>query len=441
MTGRYLPASIRDQMLRAHFAIDRLNRRQSIAGRSILVIGAGACGVTAAIEAARLGARVTVIDKSRSPFSLQRRISSRWLDPTQYDWPAEHWTHGHFPAADGAEVPLAWESGTAARLVIKWTQKFKAAQILYGENLKFWPSKEYKIIDLDSSDGLIGVEIANRDGTRFTQSFEYVLFYYGFGTEMTAIAEYVGISFWGEPLEHPAWTRVGSNILIVGGGDGALQDFLLVTTGRSSARDIYQLVIPLYLQSNIHRIIHTAEDQAARSSIWSDSTSYDHSVYRILEKAHIQVIEETLLNASVQDALDRIVIRHRHVTIAHKCDHFSRAYALNRFLTLLILARFKNSGTIVRALSTTIENVQSADPLHTCNQSTSCYGFPHVVGWRSASCTTAEGEISSSIFTGLIIRGGVKPLAKIQAKKAGVISDLEPVVPIRRQCLPFYPCT
>ncbi len=91
--GRLSPVSIRDQMIRGRMLVDRAVEAGLInqTSRPLLVIGAGAGGATAAIRAAQLGITTTLIEIAPTPFLRQAGCRSRRVDPTQYDWPVDHW--------------------------------------------------------------------------------------------------------------------------------------------------------------------------------------------------------------------------------------------------------------------------------------------------------------------------------------------------------------
>lgn len=279
LTGRYLPASIRDQMLRAYFVVQRLDERKRISGSRVLVVGIGACGVTAGIEAARLGSQVTMIDEAPRPFSAQRGISSRWVDPTQYDWPVSHWTAGRFPINLKPVMPLEWASGTASEIVTDWDAQLYQEEKIHGQNLKLEYLTKFGHVMTKEGDAQIQVEMSDKNGIR-RESYDHVFFCHGFGSETTMIGRFVGTPFWGDPFEYPGWNTGGKQILIVGGGDGALQDFLITVTGKNSAREIFESVIPSSAQSTISQAIHSVEDQAQRSLLWSVGQNHDHPILR-----------------------------------------------------------------------------------------------------------------------------------------------------------------
>src|SRR4051794_8982966 len=88
IAGPLAPISIRDQMLRAKLAVERSRERGLIsANHPLIVVGAGAGGASAAIRAVQLGIPATLLDAGGRAFGRQRLCTTRWVDPTQYDWP------------------------------------------------------------------------------------------------------------------------------------------------------------------------------------------------------------------------------------------------------------------------------------------------------------------------------------------------------------------
>src|SRR5687768_115441 len=76
----------------------------------VVVIGAGAAGVTFALSAAERAkqcngqlADIWLVEEEHQAFSMQTKVYSRWIDPTQYDWPEDHWTDKLLP---GTPMPL-----------------------------------------------------------------------------------------------------------------------------------------------------------------------------------------------------------------------------------------------------------------------------------------------------------------------------------------------
>lgn len=75
-------------------------------GEQVVVVGAGAAGLTCASGLQRLGALPLVLEKKSQVLSLFRLGSQRWLHPGVYDWPLDGWARDH------AELPLMdWVHG------------------------------------------------------------------------------------------------------------------------------------------------------------------------------------------------------------------------------------------------------------------------------------------------------------------------------------------
>jgi 2-polyprenyl-6-methoxyphenol hydroxylase-like FAD-dependent oxidoreductase len=89
----------------------------------LLVVGAGAGGATAAIEASRQGVDTVLIDQYRAPFMTIAAGRMRHIDPTQYDWPLDHWGELKFPWADThTKMPLDFHANTGDVLANLWTK-------------------------------------------------------------------------------------------------------------------------------------------------------------------------------------------------------------------------------------------------------------------------------------------------------------------------------
>ncbi len=99
--GSLAPVSIRDQMVRGQWLVERLWEKQLVSPAEaekgpvsdlpVVIVGAGVAGVAAALTAARKKVLTWVFERERMPFSLQAGCTTRWIDPTQYDWPARSW--------------------------------------------------------------------------------------------------------------------------------------------------------------------------------------------------------------------------------------------------------------------------------------------------------------------------------------------------------------
>ena len=393
-------------MVRAYVLVERLFEHGLLTPASrLLVVGAGAGGVTAGLHAAHRGANVSIVEKESLPFFVQRDVSSRWICPTQYDWPMDHWERAIFPI-DESELPLDWRAAPASSTATDWTNQLETAKRDFRPRLRILTSTECR--NLNESDNAVVAEFKD-SSTERTESFEFdiVLLCYGFAKETTTIASYTGPEFWRKGL--PVWNGSESTVLIVGGGDGALQDFLLTTTGLKSARGIFQRIFQPGQRLGIEHEIHCAEDQAQRAALWADKL-HDHEIFSQLESVHQNLVErilreETQIPHNVNALLDA---GNRRAVIVHPCSHFSRVYALNRFLVLLILEVLERSGIRARRSGFRAEGIRPADEeSHKCNKDEYCYAFPHNVDLQPMSCLGPSNEKpETGRFDRIIVRTG-----------------------------------
>jgi hypothetical protein len=77
-------------------AIDRefrISGKGTLARKRVLIVGAGAAGVAAAIAARLYDASISLVDKAAEPFSLLNDAAHRILSPKQNNWPFENIGH------------------------------------------------------------------------------------------------------------------------------------------------------------------------------------------------------------------------------------------------------------------------------------------------------------------------------------------------------------
>jgi hypothetical protein len=190
--------SIRDQMVRATMVIHALPvwlnepRNQAVRGKPVLVVGAGACGMTVAIGLARQGIDVHVVEPEQGPFHLQRHCESRWLDPVQYDWPMDHWGQEQFPW-DGPKyrgrrlIPFPCRAGRASTLVEDWDKELAAyLQEPLADRLTFhWCRylEDYPYRVAGEAWLTANLRDRQRDGLVYRGRFAAVILALGFGAE------------------------------------------------------------------------------------------------------------------------------------------------------------------------------------------------------------------------------------------------------------------
>lgn len=455
--GAQSPGSIRDQMLRACMLVDRAVELKLLSNdRRLLVVGAGAAGASAAIRAAKAGIETTLIEKENQPFNVQAESHTRWISPTQYDWPAIHWDENKFPWF-GEPMPLPYSADYAKNLALAWKAALDDARAMYRDKFVFLQNTEVDksqwvevarsgeeiIRSFPVKDRLVEVYFltnkgeTNEDGTpKFTKSsankYGMVIASVGTGKEQLSIpgSEFVGYSFWAnDPFNSP---RLGlgvvetPRVLIIGGGDGGLQDFLRIITGTRSAHHIYKS-LPFGVQSIlvnsglvrdlIEKYAFTAEEQAQRSHIWNNRKQQDHYVLKQVDRNHENVIDtivsDTKLWNSVCKAFGSMIMRSAmpgNIKLIHKCNHFKKSYGLNRFLALLI-NRYLNQHNIFPFLSNR-EITQIKGIGHNCGDPSECHGKDHSVSFEESKCGTPGddqetlGNIPDEVYNVIIIRSG-----------------------------------
>jgi len=446
--GILSPVSIRDQMIRGRWIIDRsIEAGLIMTGERLLLVGAGVAGVTAAIEGARRGISVTLIDTAAAAFLRQAGCSSRLVDPTQYDWPVDHWPNPQFPWTWPA-MPLPWTAGRANILAISWRLALAAAMFRYGP-----------LLDVRFSTGLAGFpSVVYRSATPELRAvfipggseyFKIAVSTVGFGTERTSLGTFSSYRFWDtDPLERPDYGLPGisPSILISGGGDGALQDFIRVSTTASSARQIYD-ALPLMpnLRAALESAIQSAEDQAQRAYLWGSPGSatvpaHDHTIHERLHRAFVDQID-ILANyprvwPMIVAALNKIVRASdsAKLCLVYPCSHFDRCYALNRFLVLLLARYYElERGETVLYPNTKVTTVSGTT--HACaNNPATCYGQNHTVAYVNSACQGLPAPISPSPGPRheiVLLRHGIIP-------PTTVYGPLAVAIQFPRQMIPYY---
>ena len=367
--------SIRDQLLRAGLVANGLIDTNEISSADhLLVIGAGAAGMCAAMNAAYWGVNVTVVELDQVPFATFFRARWRRVDPCEYDWPHPHCQQGLFPQSNGW-FPLPQTTGTGADLAHSWTHLWQQWQALYDGK-----GKRGHIELLTSLDGRPMVNPANHrypaganhvevsapwqtGGTPSARPFGAIINAAGFGVECTDSDGqcpdpwngFQGPAFWkdddqipNDPKEHIPHT----NVVISGGGDGAMQDFQRVVTGHfgltllkalQDAIDHHRPGFQLDADGVIRSLL-SAEESARRMHAWQrqahpakQMTAAWHTAFEQAIVPHIKRLGQAALDAVAHDVLrGRLKNGQLKVTWAHRLSTPEYAYALNRFLCLVL---------------------------------------------------------------------------------------------------------
>lgn len=111
------------QQTRALTLIHALYKARKITkGTKVAIVGGGVSGMTAAIAAAKTGARVVMCEQGKSLIPLQRKCSHRWLHPYFYDWPS---ASSNSNRSDLPIEALNWNAGNADGVFKDLIDQFK----------------------------------------------------------------------------------------------------------------------------------------------------------------------------------------------------------------------------------------------------------------------------------------------------------------------------
>ncbi|KYF88434.1 hypothetical protein BE17_35615 [Sorangium cellulosum] len=211
------------QQVRALNLVYALHERKVVPeDRAILVVGGSIAGMTAAAGAARLGYKVTLIEKEDALMPLFRNNETRWVHPYVYDWPVDELWPTEKEARDWAQVPLLrWRADSAGRVARQIEEAWRALL----EHGRIDVHRNAKITDIGR-----GTErdVRWKTKTNHRKTFGAVILAVGFGMERQ-VARIPWVSYWKNDdlgqLSHEGHTRY----LISGTGDGGLIDVLRVS--------------------------------------------------------------------------------------------------------------------------------------------------------------------------------------------------------------------
>ncbi len=446
------PMSVRDQMFRGYILIKRLLAQGIIQENQeipILIVGAGVAGAMAAMVA--VGHRVPVVLSEESePLTRLASCYTRYVCPTQYDWPAPHWAISRYPWS-GQPMPLEWSINSASIVALEWQSKLRNASSLNPKLLRIESRRRFIKHDVDRARSIVNAYF-DPPLPREPLECSLAIACAGFGSERCSLSKdqptYRGYAFWdADEYGKPNLGILGRtpNVLISGGGDGALQDFLRIVTNGRPASSIYKSLPEEYKES-IEQEVRIVEDHAQRAAVWARQGLLDHPINQRLQRDYQAIIDNLLAVGwkKIAKSLDPIVgslTARLRIKLVHPCDHFSSCYALNRFLVLLLEAYLSRRLELrVIRPETKVVDIEGA-PGHQCLDNPSlCHGRQHVITIADADCNTfpTAGQfayqrtfLDDGPFDVVIVRHGIKsnnpPLGKSAAAP-------------RRQLIPYdYP--
>ncbi|MBQ0929194.1 NAD(P)-binding protein [Ideonella alba] len=346
--------SLRDQMLRATAMVERLHatrRIRSDIGGGLLVIGGGAAGLCAAKRASELNVEVHLAEARGRLLGPQRGVSTRLIDPVEYDWPHRHWDQAGFPAGFGRPLPLRFAADTAAKLAVAWGVEFNRAVQASRVASRSTPAlgqihlhmgHRVEASDVQDLSGTASTPVSNVQWLRRSGApllFGAALSCVGFGDEDVKAGHFRGRPFWSAD-DMSLWPAK-AKILVSGGGDGAMQDLQRAATGLFGRALFEALDLPSLLeQLPESRELAAVEDAHRRLLAWSAPGTIDPSLLHSWNQAFEQVADAVARQwdqdaTRLQQAL--ALIRRPHVTWSMKHPQLGPCYALNRLLALLVV--------------------------------------------------------------------------------------------------------
>lgn len=363
--------SIRDQIVRAAIFSEQLVSSGEAAGEPVLVVGGGIGGVTTAVNLAMLGARVTLVETEPVLFSVQRDNTTRYVGPFMYEWPASYFKSQDYPSEiftipqtpalspQNLYIP-SWTSaepllaGDLIRQIDDWLKPFITGTEEMAGTLTIFTNVPKNIIKTmvktfvangSATLATTGIQSINdkKTSTAFNVTPRFIVLSGGAGEERRLKVDGVDkefASFWkGDPNIEP-----NSEVAIIGGGDGAFQDFLRATTIHKHPLDLIKAITAESLEiekaiEDEYLALLSIENANKRLNQWG---FHDQGSYLIAKKCTDVCCN--LINGALGDKITNAVmkqIRNRNAGCIHlfsKSNSYSRCYLLNRFLVALIHA-------------------------------------------------------------------------------------------------------
>lgn len=460
------PTSVRDQLLRSTLIVRSLFDEKLILpkdkDRGLLIYGGGVAGINAAMEAARHGVQVTVLEKSdtRAPpsepdgtrwlFSAFAQCTSRTINATEYDWPHESWRDGTF-----LESPLRQANPTYAYVqCTAWRdtwQLFAANENGKGDVgevtlIDNQDASHFRVVHgPDAELSVSGPWPSDGQPHATPRTFGALVSCVGVGSEILALkgSSFSGPAFWSDDAylfaNMPLPDGVTS-IVISGGGDGGMQDLQRAATSycggelferlesllEPDEKMDYRLRAELLAADEAGRRAHawagTKEARLAVAERWHRSIEERvHAFFKrrwhaaTFERLGVGLLREQLLNG-------RLSIRWvvRDVTPG-------AAYVLNRFLVLVLVELSKRAPRryIHDEYACEIRDIVRADGSHPNGSAQLAIGDTYTVKiGPSADKRAAARPVIANL---ILIRHGVEPAPPV----------LNGVAPVSDQMLPL----
>jgi hypothetical protein len=410
MGGLWAPISVRDQMVRGQELVRRAVVEGLVGpGRALIVVGAGAGGMAAAVAADKAGVGVIVIERGTRPFARQVGITARTIHPYVYDWPLDRYQ-------DTVLLPpavLPWKEATADRAARQWIAALAGHRLVAFGSSVSPPLFPLGAPAIAVHGGMVNVHVSTPAGTGWLHG-GMVLSSVGFGSEITSIqaalgSTYHGWTFWQNDtlISHNLGAAGAPDVVIAGGGDGALQDMVRALLD-PSVRDVRDLLAALPpITDDIRARVLDADDTATRTWLWGTSKEDDCPILDKLHKRVESAADDWWRTNAVQIRTSLTPLWRTDVAsvrLVHSCTHFGRSYALNRFLAFVL----ERAAPEHRFDRTSGYRLTSVDGGHSCRATAPCWGR-HDAKFTANTCAATLTGTTSFGADLIILRGGVDP--------------------------------
>ena len=427
--GRGKPSSIRDQINKATWLIEHAKAARRInRGEVLLILGAGAAGVSAAWKAVTLGINVVLYEFKAAAFPVQAACETRWLHPNEYLWPLPGCQQEHYPLdseAKAAPPMLKWSADRPCEVAARWREQFAAwagrhEQEDYPNGYLAWlPGMHREFADR--------ADLRQHVREKFAEgACQMVLLCVGAEERGVAGSQHRSYRFWdSDPYETlhyglPSLPPTGLRTLVSGGGDGALQDFLRIACQRPGAAR------PVQVLGLLKPLLHLLDRCPAYQPVKAAFQRWDETCHRPDPAALWAVLEKFVDELTTTPQAAEIAGHLRHVidpelAAGRKVLHlnlaegrFEQCFALNALLVRLFEWFLRQQGqatafqprAFIRAVnSDSVAHRCSADPVTGAGD---CLLNPHRVAFHPNPSGTAVAERTYDV---VVIRHGIEPLA------------------------------
>ena len=318
-------------------------------------------------------------------------------------------------------MPLSWGRGLASIVAVKWALALEDFVVQNRPVLNVLYKTKFLTAEPTASRRLRSKLKDCIQDREFERESSLVLDCRGAGAERVSVGNFSSREFWEADPSHifRVESQSSPRVLVSGGGDGALQDFLGLMIPGKSAREIYENFSEA-TKVFIEKRIWSIEDEARRSFIWNSDSYQDCVVLSRQHRAHLELIDQVLndsvIGPEVGGILDNLVkpkTAVAKISLAFHCSHFHPSYALNRFLVLLLDAHLRRNGhSSPLQPNRRLKAVHSAETedVHQChNSAIECSRFPHFVYFAQASCEReGTSQPEKEKFDAIVVRHGVQ---------------------------------